>query len=719
MMTNRQNAENTDPHSRGGLKILDGPDWARFWPLVLPFLLYLPGIMGKIPFPSQTAQYTDLLISHYPNGLYLKHALQTYRQVPLWSPTILSGYPFAANPLAGLWYLPGWLALLFRLPEGFFIVLALHAAWGGLGSYGLLRKEGAGHGAAMFGAVAFMVMPKASAHLGAGHITLLYALAWTPWLLSAVRHEQRIVLSGLCLGVITLADPRWAAYSGGLWAVYYIAHSHDKGIRKVLGLLQATVLAGLFAAPLVLPMAQYARLSTRWQMGADQVFAASLNPAEFVGLFFPSGGRSPESAMYLGGAVLALVVLGIFHRAVRKRGRFYLAAALVSALYALGKNLPGMRYLASIPGLNLLRVPPRALFIFSFSAILVAALTAQEIDQGQLNKGKMRRILVASGFFSLLLLGGLGFSQHTFPGSVMWGMGAISVGVLFLFLAEWLAVRHLFIPLIIGLTALDGGGASWINIDYRDPVVLQEEEYMSSLPAADSQYGEYRIYSPSYSVPQHIAVQHQIELADGVDPLQLRSYVAFMEQATGVPTTGYSVTLPPFGEAPTQANRSYSPDPAILGLLNVRYLISDFPLDGDGLQQAAPFSERYIYRNQYAYPRAWVETADGSTSSRNIKGKGPGKGIAPADRLVWRPNSISIKAAGPGTMVLSEIAYPGWEVKVDGQRSSWQTAYRVLRSVDLPEGDHEIEFIYRPKLVYVGMFLFVIGVTISLRGKKQ
>ena len=114
--------------------------------LALPLLLLLPSI-NLFPYPSTESQFSDLTISHYPNALFLKDSIFTYRQIPLWSSTILSGYPFAANPLSGLWYPPGWLVLITPLPLGFNLLIGVHLIWAGLGLYFLMREEGLGYAA--------------------------------------------------------------------------------------------------------------------------------------------------------------------------------------------------------------------------------------------------------------------------------------------------------------------------------------------------------------------------------------------------------------------------------------------------------------------------------------------------------------------------------------------------------------------------------------------
>jgi hypothetical protein len=221
------------------------------------------------------------------------------------------------------------------------------------------------------------------------------------------------------------------------------------------------------------------------------------------------------------------------------------------------------------------------------------------------------------------------------------------------------------------------------------------------------QPGLFRVYSPSYSLPQQIAAVYGIELADGVDPLQLRAYTGFMEKATGVPVSGYSVTMPPFEDGdPSQDNENYRPDPVLLGLLNVRYVVSEFDLPVEGLALRERFDQTRIYENTKAMPRVWVQNSDEAPS-------GDGN---PAEISRWTPNHVDVRANGPGLLVLSEIAYPGWRVFVDGNSEDMEVAEGLLRAVRLDQGVHKVEFIYRPVSVYMGLALWVIGLLLVLVG---
>ena len=164
-----------------------------------------------------------------------------------------------------------------------------------------------------------------------------------------------------------------------------------------------------------------------------------------------------------------------------------------------------------------------------------------------------------------------------------------------------------------------------------------------------------------------------------------------MGKATGFSTSSYSVTLPPFPDGDPSAPWPVSLDARRLGQLNIRFVVSEYPIQANGLTLDGLVSGAYVYHNMLTRPRAWVQPASDVEDDWR-----------PVDRIEWSPEAISIEAAGPGTLVLSEVVYPGWQARHDGRPVPIQALYGVLRAVDLPSGIHEVEFVYRPTIVYVG-----------------
>jgi hypothetical protein len=212
-----------------------------------------------------------------------------------------------------------------------------------------------------------------------------------------------------------------------------------------------------------------------------------------------------------------------------------------------------------------------------------------------------------------------------------------------------------------------------------------------------SEPGEYRIFSPSYSLPQHIASKSGLQLADGVDPLQLRAYWDYMAHATGFPEESYSVTIPPFPSGDPSVVQDLRIDTRALGAINIGFIVSEYPLEGDGLIFLKRVNGTYIYANRDVRPRAWVEHETGGKWEQ-------------VDSISWSPDHIEVIAQGEGRLVLSEINYPGWIATIDGERAPIEVSYHLLRSVSLGQGEHVVEFHFRPCSVIVGAAVTMIAV---------
>ena len=697
------------------LLFFDQTSLFALWPLLLPVLLLLSGISG-FPYPSPDALYSDIAISHYPNALFLKRAVLTWGSIPLWSPTILSGYPFFANPLSGLWYIPGWLALLFPLPLGFNLTVIVHMLWGGLGMYLFLRSQRLSHLAALFGAISFEAMPKIFAHYGAGHLTLMYAVPWTPWLLLVAVHSKSSLKSSAYFGpsiiltTIFLADVRWAAYSGALWLAWEYAHKHFGYIRTLLHSLLKIALAAFLAAPLAIPLMEYTRLSTRSNLTPSDVLEFSLPPARLLGFIFPDFGGQHEWMLYMGGVVLSLTFLSVLWPRSRKRSYFWVGVLAVSVLFSLGEYLPFLSSFTGIPGFSLLRVPSRALFLAGIAGSILAAHALNHllggIGQDEARRGRLA--LVTLAVFAVTLGAAIWMITGQLPINMLWGSAVLLIT--FVWIALYLnrkLPKNVWVLGIFALSIIDLGIIDSSLFAFRpSSEVLAEGKEVAQFLA--SQPERFRVYSPSYSLPQQTAAFYNLALADGVDPLQLDVYVRFMETATGIPIEGYFINLPPFqgtGYDLSSSNANYLPSQE-LASLNVRYIVAAFDMDIK-YTELRRFGNTRLYEipNEVGY--AHVQNSNSLV----------------VETLAWSPNRIEFSAEGPGTFILAEIPYPGWRAYVDGQRVEIMSVEGVNRSIELEDGLHTVTFVFKPISLFIGLGLSIITITgliiVSRRNREK
>ncbi len=676
--------------------------WIIPFLLLIPALVYLPGILGGIPYPSDNAPFTDLLITHYPYTQFLKNSLVNHQALPLWSNLIYSGMPFSANPLAGVFYLPGWLAMIFPLPAGISIILALHIVFGSSGFYLFLKKEGVSDTPALLGALAFGLMPKITAHYGAGHITLIYAISWTPWLFVTRKMDRIGWISGVTAAMLFLADPRWAVYAGVLWVGYSIAHRQfNRWGEELLYFGKAGLAAFLIASPLILPLIEFSRLSTRSAMDINDMLISKLPLDKLLGLFIPSHGGNIEWFMYSGGLILSLFIIQFADKNLRRKNIFWSMWVIVSVFISLGAGLSSAPWLAKIPIISLLRVPPRALFLMGFSLAVIAGFTFDSVLKRQINRKPIIKIAAGILSFSIFMTIGLGINLKGSDLFLFWGLGFLGITTLVLvFLIQNQDKKYLV--WLLGILLLVD--LFYVNINNYyvriEETSVNEWQTLEKYFPTEDEY--FRIYSPSYSIPQQIAAEYNLELADGVDPLQLKKYFEFMGIATRAKTSGYSVSIPPFETGhPESDNLGLIPLPDHLSLVGVKYMISEYELDNRYWELQEKISNKYVYLNSRYEGMAWIEPPGEILSMIDPT---PAN-IRHATIVSKKPNQIVILGEGPGKMVLSEIFYPGWSATVDGEPTKINIAYDILRSVSLSEGEHVIIFNFHPVSVYIGLFL--------------
>ena len=722
--------------------------------LLLVFLLIglallapiVPHFGSALIYPAH-AQYSDLTITHWPAFAYTRDQLQATGQFPLWRTSILSGTPFAADPLSGLFYPPHWFAFLpaVSLSAAFNLLLLLHLALAGATMYFLMRRWKVQRTAALIAAFAYAASPKIIAHMGVGHVTLVEAWAWVPLVVAGAVPSPRtgkptVLLSGGALAMCVLADARMAVYAVVL-VVLYVLLVQARRVRRVwlnlIGLLAVIVIVALaLSAAAWLPALTLTDGTARSNLSLQEAGTLSLDVVYVLGTLIADRSGAAERTTYFGLVVLILALVGLkLHWQARRRLMlWFLVAAGLGVVAALGTNTPLYAVVYRLPGSALFRVPARAWFIVSFAMAALAGFGVQGLIEWR-GRPQPRSIVLAATIilFAILfgVIGGLTSGSISFF--------AIAVFVPLTVLLIVLRVRGrltadrfvlaMAVLLVIDLLSLD-----WAL--YR-PISVQDAFADGSEPAAwlADQPGSFRAYSPSYSIPQHVGQTFQLQQADGINPLQLRRYVMFMQRASGVGEWSYSVTLPAFvgiqkDEDMRTALKNIQPNATLLGLLNVRHIASAFPIEQPDLIERTRFANSLVYENQRILPRAflvtkidvaanaeaadrWLETHD-VASSAVVEGlpqsiEWPAK-PGEAQIAEWSADHIEVHATGPGWLVLSEILAPDWYAKVDEAPAVILPTDLALRGVYVPWGTHTITFDYQPRRVYAGVLISVLGV---------
>ena len=75
--------------------------------------------------------------------------------------------------------------------------------------------------------------------------------------------------------------------------------------------------------------------------------------------------------------------------------------------------------------------------------------------------------------------------------------------------------------------------------------------------------------------------------------------------------------------------------------------------------------------------------------------------------------SLQVDMVDNGLLVLSDVYYPGWLARMDGQRAPIYRANYLLRAVPVEVGQHRVEVYYDPPLFKVGLAITVLTLLAS------
>ena len=468
-------------------------------------------------------------------------------------------------------------------------------------------------------------------------------------------------------------------------------------------------------------------------------------------------GEQPGTSgpVYVGAFVMFLFVLGLF--IVKGPMKWaLLAATILSILLSWGKNLMGFTdfFIDYMPMYNKFRAVSSILVIAEFTIPLLAMLALKEVVAApQLLKERKKDFLV-----SFALTGGLAFLFAVMPkvffssyvsSMEMHALQGIPTEQLVPLLANLEEVRislftsdawrSFFIILLgtvgvwmyglgklkettlVGVLALLCLFDMWdVNKRYLyDEQFVEEQVQTRSFQQTETdqlilqdEALEYRVLNLASNTFNENNTAYWHKSVGGYHAAKLRRYQEMIEEHISAEMNGLFKAV---AEAEGDMERLNPAEFPVLNMLNTRYFI--FPLQGG---KTAPLL------NPFALGNAWfvqdVQYVDNANEEiEAIHGINP-KHTAIVDKrfepmvqpivsdasakiqlVAYEPNYLKyeVESDKGGTVVFSEIYYPGWQSMIDGKEVPHGRANYILRAMNVPAGKHVIEFRFDPKSLHV------------------
>lgn len=649
--------------------------------LAVPVLVYAAPFL----FTSRCLHSADFVAYHEARATLARDTYRATGEMPRWDPRVYAGTPFVGNFEMSMAYPPNRLFLFLEPVVAWEIYATLHLLLAAWGMYRLTRAFHLRPAACATAALAYGLSFAAIGRIGAGHVSVLSAYAWLPWLAYAiVRLTARPTVASTLLLAIVCA----ALFAGGLPQFVYLAGL--VGLALVLwrartrhawaGLVAGTALGLLLAASHLLPALDLVRETTRGAT-ADVYRGAAPDPqhvmlkenfASIIVPHFPWTETARwrmfrdlwhEKAMYVGILPLMAAALSLFSR--RRAPVLFFAA--VGAV-ALAVTIPPLtRALSALPLYGAFRVPARFVTI---TVLCLSVLSAFGLD-AILRADVPRRRWVAGTLGIVCAIGGgavyLKYAHEVYVESlVLVGLAGASALVLLGApkLAPLLAAADLcFFGIAIQPRVAPEryAPAPWYDryvgperADYRICDLTQSRTF----DLAPARVGFRLINAWGYPIPKSAAELYARawRVYDGPKP-----------DALGV------------------GRRLEHPE--VLQRLNVRWYVAKFGPLRPTWREVAREGGLTLYEDPDARPLAPVP---------------------------WtRPESHRIELAPePGEarrLTVSETYLPGWTAEADGRPVPVQSEDGLI-AVDVPAGAARVVLEYTPPLRTLGRLLTMGGV---------
>lgn len=496
-------------------------------------------------------------------------------------------------------------------------------------------------------------------------------------------------------------------------------------------------------------------------------------------------GEQPGTSgpVYVGAFVMFLFILGIF--IVKGPMKWaLLGATVLSILLSWGKNFMGFTdfFLDYIPMYDKFRAVSSILVIAEFTIPLLAILALKEvIVRPQLIKEQAKAFYISLGLtggIALLfaLLPGFFFSSYV-SSTEMQALQGIPADQLAPLLANLEEIRksiftsdawRSFFVILIGAVVLWMYGMGklktkimisglivlciadmWsVNKRYLyDAQFVEKVQQENSFKPTDTDKAiladktlDFRVLNLAGNTFNENNTSYWHKSIGGYHAAKLRRYQEMIEEHISSEMNDVFKAVSDAGGDMKKVDPSGFP---VLNMLNTRYFI--FPLQGG---QTMPMQNPYTMGNAWFVDEVqYVTNANEEIDalhhinpakvavvdqkfSEQVKQTAAPDSMSSIKLTAYEPNGLKyeVDSKTGGTVVFSEIYYPGWQAYIDGVEAPHGRANYILRAMNVPTGEHVVEFKFDPKSLHVtetiafialGILVFILLVFSFLQIRKS
>lgn len=672
----------------------------------------------------------------------------------------------------------GWRYIFAMFTAGYFMYLCVR-------SFGLHPLAALIAGAAYASAPAFLTFTHA------GHYAKMTVIGLFPlmyWALNRGMDTRRIIYFLILGGTVGIAiySPHlqmayFALWGLGLLFLYKLIRDLSRNRTKTAA-YQTLLSAGAICLGLAIGaegvIPQYWNTQTASKRAVSEQtsddhyeFASSwsLHPEEIFALVIPEfvsfdtnttphqyWGRNAFkiNSEYVGIVPLFFAILALSRIRKKNHIAFLLSLFILAVAYALGPHTPLHKLLYHlVPGVSVLRAPGMIAFLFAFALCALGAYGLHRLITDDITSETAKKIGIAGGICTAIFLlfafvpsallslwqnivwtdipaPRLQIAQNNLP---LAGQGALLAALFvgILTVISYLRAQnklkiHTFFLILLTIILIDTWRIDKLFLNYANPNRVLPEERVNADAVAFLKRDNtlFRVLA----LPDHNQMPLPgIDLVTGFNDFAIRRYDHILK-----------------------SDALYNP--AILDLLNTKYIVAPTELDAPYLQKIAGRQGLHIYRNPGALPWFYLapqheiipdenqilqKLTDLNTHPTQTALLEENPGITPdttsetgsVERLEYNEHlgylKLSTTAPGPRILVISQNHHPNWTATVNGEPRPLIRANYLWTAVALEPGEHIVELTYRDPIVATtrwitlgGAILLIAAIALSLYNEK-
>lgn len=647
---------------------------------------------------------------------------------PLWNPFIFSGSPYFADINLGI--LHPFTALYFFLSPLKAVTYDVIGSFAVsiIGVYILLRVMRLSSHASITASIIYTysgAMAAYSNNLSILHTASLLPLSLATFILYLQKSSARTFVAAvgaLALQIVS-GHPQITYYAYVIVVIIVVTAPIDTLGIRIARFFKLLLLVGLITAIQTLPFIESAINSSRSQLGYAYASSSAFTPTGIIRLVLPNAignlsgiGAWAQYGVLIGfvGIIPLLLSLVSLHKSYYRK--LFTTIGVIAFLGSFGALSPIFTALfRTLPGFGAFRAPEHLLILYTLSVAILSGYGFEALRAAEMRTRLKKYLKTAFLFFVFLGIGSFFYEyfsgvagnrveiflrQH---GDIVLGLirknifiEMILIGGLYFFIST--GKRNIWRNALIVLVFAELFIFSRNNIlSTSEESILQRmgsEVFISEL-AKDVDWRKNRVFidpklvdNPVKSFPKYNYKNETVWQSSVLKPnLPMMYGLPIIDGYASMVSNKYKSAFDPQHSDPTgvqvDADNKYSK------LLGIKYIV----MKNDG--------EIQLVQSDLSCPRLFL--LDGNICQE--------EGIR---ILSYSPNELraSVRTESLRILVFADSWFPGWEAFIDGSKAPISEYLRLVKSMQVPKGDHVVTFKYNPLSFRLGLFLSTGGVLI-------